>query len=77
MMGCSLQDIIDMRGAAQDDDLYDAVVIAAPLELAGLQLRGFNVPDIPQRRFKRTVTTIVAGRLRPAYFGVRKLPGTC
>jgi hypothetical protein len=54
---------------------YDAVVLATPLERSGgLRLRGVGAPPRP-RRFQRTVTTFVRGRLAPAWFGVAWLPG--
>ena len=56
------------------DDVYDAVVVATPLERANLLLTGFDMPKVPPREFKRTITTIVAGILRPSYFGVQSMP---
>jgi hypothetical protein len=53
---------------------YDAVVVATPLELTTLIFSGFRVPDMPQRNFQTTVATLVKGKLRPAYFGVQRMP---
>ncbi|KAK9839631.1 hypothetical protein WJX81_001751 [Elliptochloris bilobata] len=53
---------------------YAAVVLATPLERSGgLCLKGVG-PAPRERRFQRTVTTFVRGRLDPAYFGVARLP---
>ena len=60
----------------EQPQLYDAVVLAAPLEQSRLKLQGIPAPILPARKYKRVVTTIVASpALRPAYFGVQKLPG--
>lgn len=58
----------------------DAVIIAAPLELAQLELGAelLQVPLPRDRPFQTTHVTFVAGRLRPAYFGLESdesLPG--
>jgi len=71
---CSLK----RPGAAQAAEArggYAAVVLATPLERSGgLRLTGVGAPPRP-RRFQRTVTTFVRGRLAPAWFGVARLPG--
>ncbi|CAL5225135.1 g7913 [Coccomyxa viridis] len=53
---------------------YDAVLLAGPLELANIGIGGFEHKKPPLREFQQTVTTLVQGRLRPSYFGVRELP---
>ncbi len=53
---------------------YDAVLLAGPLELANIDIGGFERKKPPLRKFQQTVTTLVQGRLRPSYFGVRELP---
>eukprot|EP00884_Botryococcus_braunii_P013711 jgi/Botrbrau1/22340/Bobra.0002s0018.1 len=52
---------------------FDAVVIATPLEEAGLEFIGVDLPYIPPRKYRHTVTTVVHGRLSSAYFGVSSL----
>lgn len=63
-----------MRVQAGEWHSYDAVLLAGPLELANIEIGGFEYKKPPLRKFQQTVTTLVQGRLRPAYFGVRKLP---
>ncbi|MEA5118645.1 MAG: FAD-dependent oxidoreductase [Propionicimonas sp.] len=58
---------------------FDAVVIAAPLALAGLRLRADGLPlTFPLHRYQEMHTTLVAGELSSGYFGSpphRRLPG--
>ena len=65
------------RAAAQAGArLYDAVVMAVPLELSSIRLLGLPLPELPKRSYQRVVTTVVASSgLRPSYFGVQRLPG--
>jgi hypothetical protein len=51
---------------------YDAVIIAAPLELANISFSGLQLPPLPARKYQATVTTYLQGVLDPAYFS---LPG--
>jgi protoporphyrinogen oxidase len=56
---------------------FDAVIVAAPLELAGIAVTG---PDGPVktdvgRRFQDVHTTVVAGAVRPSFFGAGAVPG--
>ncbi|KAK9917016.1 hypothetical protein WJX75_010018 [Coccomyxa subellipsoidea] len=53
---------------------YSAVLVATPLELTDIAFSGFMVPHMPVRQYQTTVTTLVKGRLRPAYFGIEALP---
>lgn len=63
-----------MQAAAE---VYDAVILAVPLELSGIQLLGVGQLDLPARSYQRVVTTVVSSSgLRPSYFGVQRLPGT-
>ncbi len=50
------------------------MLVATPLELTDIAFTGFEVPHMPVRQFQTTVTTLVKGRLKPAYFGVETLP---
>jgi hypothetical protein len=54
--------------------LYDAVLVAVPLELANITISGVKHKVLPLRSYQRTVTTLVSGRLSPSYFGVEELP---
>lgn len=53
---------------------FDAVVIATPLEQANLSFQGHTLPQLPARKYQRTVTTYVRGTLRPSAFGESKMP---
>ena len=53
---------------------FDAVVIATPLEQADLSFLGHTLPQLPARKYQRTVTTFVRGALRPSAFGESKTP---
>ena len=48
--------------------LFDAVVIAAPMELADLKLSGAPAGWPPQQAYETVWTTYVRGRLSPQYF---------
>ncbi|KAG5178450.1 Prenylcysteine lyase-domain-containing protein [Tribonema minus] len=56
---------------------YDAVLIAAPLELAGIafNIDGATDPPAPQHPFQTTHATFVRGRLRSEYFSVEEGKG--
>lgn len=47
---------------------FDAVVIAAPMELAGIKVSGGPRSWPPQQAYETVWTTYVRGRLRPGYF---------
>jgi protoporphyrinogen oxidase len=54
-------------------ELYDAVVIAAPLTdpvAAAESISGVKLPFIPQRDYQTTVVTVVKGAVRPTFFGL-------
>ena len=51
----------------------DSVVLAAPLELAGITLDGVAV-DIPPRKYKTIHATFVVGRIRTGSFGTGPVP---
>ena len=53
---------------------FDAVVIATPLEQANLSFQGHTLPQLPARKYQRTVTTFVRGVLRPSAFGESETP---
>ncbi|MBE3589285.1 MAG: FAD-dependent oxidoreductase [Firmicutes bacterium] len=54
------------------EDVFDVVIVAAPLEFAALEVSGVDLPAAAhvRRTYCVTHTTIVAGRLRPAFFGI-------
>jgi hypothetical protein len=54
-------------------DVFDAVVIAAPLEYAGLKVKGFSLPANAKnkRPYQVTHTTFVAGELNASMRGTR------
>ena len=53
---------------------FDAVVVATPLEQANLSFQGYALPQLPARKYQRTVTTYVRGVLRPSAFGESSTP---
>ncbi|MBE3555216.1 MAG: hypothetical protein IMW85_09595, partial [Thermicanus sp.] len=59
--------------ASGQTELFDAVVIAAPLEEADLQWEGlsFSAEKWMKRKYQVNHVTLVAGHLHPAYFGLR------
>lgn len=66
--------------AGGETDLFDAVIVATPLEGANIHCSGAGVParQAPPRPFQVTHVTFVVGELNPAYFGLRtaaELPG--
>jgi phytoene dehydrogenase-like protein len=58
---------------------FDAVIIAAPMELAGIdiQLSDVTAAGVPAigRSFQAVYATVVAGQLDPGFFGVDRAPG--
>ncbi|MDR1386770.1 MAG: FAD-dependent oxidoreductase [Propionibacteriaceae bacterium] len=52
---------------------FDAVVLAAPLELAGVDLPGVDLPDL-HRRHQEVHVTLVAAEADPAFFGGGPVP---
>eukprot|EP00455_Lapot_gusevi_P053377 TRINITY_DN8314_c0_g1_i11.p1 TRINITY_DN8314_c0_g1~~TRINITY_DN8314_c0_g1_i11.p1 ORF type:complete len:395 (+),score=86.38 TRINITY_DN8314_c0_g1_i11:102-1286(+) len=53
---------------------YESVVVAAPLELAAIDLRiDSELPVKPKRTFRQTWATFVKGTLNPKYFGLTSL----
>jgi prenylcysteine oxidase / farnesylcysteine lyase len=71
--------LLTVDGATES--IFDAVIIAAPLEVAAIEIKsaGIEVPIIADRRFQITHATFVAGQLNPAFFGAppgATLPGT-
>jgi prenylcysteine oxidase / farnesylcysteine lyase len=63
----------DSASGAVSEDAFDVVIIAAPLELAGITLpddaAALAARTNVERRFQVTHVTMVAGQLEPAYFG--------
>jgi prenylcysteine oxidase/farnesylcysteine lyase len=61
-------------------EYYDAVILAAPLALADLELRSDGTPlNATVYPYQEVQTTLVVGTLNPAFFGVdpkKRLPST-
>lgn len=70
--GDSRAEMAAVQVAAPASAVYDAVVIAAPLELAGLTIEGVPV-RLPARQYHQTVATLVCGTVRPSYFGLSSM----
>jgi prenylcysteine oxidase/farnesylcysteine lyase len=52
---------------------FDAVIVAAPLELAGFQVAGAEIPSLG-RSYQDVHVTLVAGRVNPDFFGSPGVP---
>ena len=51
-------------------DLYDAVIVAAPFALSGIEVLSDGVKlDIPAHPYQRVECTFIAGDINPRYFG--------
>ena len=59
------------------EEAFDAVILAVPLELAGVEFEGLRLPASAtvRRRYQVTHTTFVAGRLRAAAFRLPEREG--
>lgn len=66
--------------AAGEEEPFDAVIMATPLELAGIRFTGTALPaqSLLTRPFQVTHVTFVVGQISPGYFGLRteELPET-
>ncbi|MDR1079081.1 MAG: FAD-dependent oxidoreductase, partial [Propionibacteriaceae bacterium] len=63
--------------AGETDLAVDAVVLAAPLELAGIEITTADgpLPTATGRRYQDVHVTVVAGETDPAFFGGGPTPG--
>ena len=74
------------RGDEVEEGPFDAVILAAPLELSNIvfslddvvdhaEATSAAAPDTDdEREFQTTIATYVTGTLQPSYFGVSELP---
>jgi hypothetical protein len=66
------------RGSVgEQTSLFDGVVIAVPLELAGLEFDGVSMRKWKPQQYKRVYTRVMRGFVDAGYFGLeesRKLP---
>lgn len=62
-----------VKTAGGDTQAFDAVIVATPLEAAGIQFPGIALPaeSLKPRPYQTTHVTLVVGRLNPAYFGLQ------
>ncbi|MDR3360397.1 MAG: FAD-dependent oxidoreductase [Bifidobacteriaceae bacterium] len=82
-LGSRVDGIVQREGktlvavAGAEPEAFDAVIVAAPLELAGIDLAGTDGPIAADvgRRFQDVHTTVVAGQADPAFFGAKAAPG--
>ena len=61
--------------AVGQSEMWDAVVIACPLETSDIQFEGFDTDKwtpIRKQKFHRTVANFVHGKLNPRFFGVKE-----
>ena len=65
--------------AVGQSEMWDAVVIACPLETSDIKFEGFDTDKwapIRKQKFHRTVANFVHGKLNPRFFGVEKHDNT-
>ena len=65
--------------AVGQSEMWDAIVVACPLETSDLQFEGFDTDKwtpIRKQKFHRTVANFVYGKLNPRFFGVDKYDST-
>ena len=65
--------------AVGQSEMWDAVVIACPLETTDIQFEGFDTDKwtpIKKQKFHRTVANFVHGKLNPRFFGVEEHDNT-
>ena len=65
--------------AVGQSEMWDAVVIACPLETSDIQFEGFDTDKwtpIRKQKFHRTVANFVHGKLNPRFFGVEERDST-
>lgn len=53
--------------------IFDGVIIAAPLELAGLELDGISMNGCHSREYKRVYIRVIEGEVVPSFFGIKKI----
>lgn len=72
---CSHKWRVDTAGSATksppNSQAFDAVVIAAPMETAGLRVEAAPKAWPPPQPYKTVYSTFIRGELNPAYFKVR------
>ncbi len=54
----------------KETDVFDNVIIAAPLELAGIELEGIIVSNWKPQQYQPVFTKVMRGIFDPAYFGL-------
>ena len=65
--------------ATGQSEMWDAVVIACPLETSNIQFEGFDTDKwtpVRKQKFHRTVANFVYGKLNPRFFGADKYNST-
>ncbi|MCW4021862.1 MAG: FAD-dependent oxidoreductase [archaeon] len=58
------------------DSIFDAVIVAAPLEVAKISFDGLTVPEMPVREYQRIYVKLMKGQVNPRFFNLdsAKLP---
>ena len=65
--------------AVGQSEMWDAVIIACPLETSDIKFEGFDTDKwtaVRKRKFHKTVANFVYGKLNPRFFGVDELDST-
>ncbi len=67
----SVRYLVTTEGGCQE--AFDAVILATPLEDAGIEFRGIDLPPSARREpvYQTTYRTLVVGKIDPGYFGKR------
>ena len=50
--------------------LFDEVIVAAPIEIAGIELDGIEKPNFIPQSYHKVYTKVMAGVFNPSYFGL-------
>ena len=71
----------DDKAGSEEEVLYDAIILAAPLCKCGIQFEGFPNPiytKVSRQPYHKTIATFLKGQFNPKYFGeeclYRKFP---
>ena len=58
--------------AGADAALFDGVIVAAPLEIAGIEFDGIEKPNFLPQSYPKVYTKVMAGVFNPRYFGLNE-----
>ena len=58
--------------AGNDAALFDGVIVAAPLEMAGIEFDGMAKPNFLPQSYQKVYTKVMQGVFNPSYFGLNE-----